>query len=126
MKEMHYGEYKRILKIDTDMEDEYKRKAEEESKEAMIKKEQRTLEDYLKEGNTFAQTGKYDEAIEKYKELIKIYPNYSQARFNLGVVYKKKGDHKEALSAFKEFVEMDPFNKMVDVANDIIKELTQI
>ena len=96
-----------------------------EVEELKVKKEQKLLEDYLNEGNELAKNKSYAEAIEKYKEAINIYPNYSQARFNLGVVYKKNNEFAEAINAFKEFIAMDPFNVMVAPAKKGVIELTK-
>jgi len=69
--------------------------------------------------------GNYGEAIQKYHEAIEIYPNYSQARFNLAVALKKNNQYKEAIKVFTEFVNMDPFNEMVNPAKASIRELTK-
>ncbi len=126
MKLLHPFEYKRILQGEVDIRETYRQKANEESKANMIKQEKKKLEDYLKEGNEFARDGKYADAIGRYKEAIKIYPNYHQARFNLGIVYKKAKKYAEAIGIFNEFIEMDQFNKMVSVAKKHISELTEL
>jgi cytochrome b subunit of formate dehydrogenase len=126
MKSMHPLEYKKQKKLTEEIQEGYKRRAEEQSKEKAVKQEKMRLEDYLKEGNTLAQSGKYEKAIEKYKEAIQIYPNYSQARFNLGVVFKKDKRYEEALTVFTEFVDMDPFNTMAGPAKKSIKELKHL
>ena len=120
----HGLEYDEITQSERDMEEDYKRKSEEKSEEAKVKKEKGMLEDYLKDGNILAKAGNYADAIKKYNEAIKIYPNFSQARFNLGVALKKNNQFKEAINTFNEFVEMDPFNEMVEPAKKSIKELT--
>jgi cytochrome b subunit of formate dehydrogenase len=126
MKLMHSLEYKKMLKKEADIKENIIKKAEEIEKESKVKKEKKMLEDYLKEGNALAQSGEYAQAVERYKEAIEIYPNYSQARFNLGVAYKKNKQYKEAITAFKEFVDMDPFNEMVTSANSNIEKLTKL
>ncbi|MFC1856383.1 tetratricopeptide repeat protein, partial [Thermodesulfobacteriota bacterium] len=126
MKKHHILTYNKIVKQDTDLVEKYEKIAEEKSQEVKVKKEQKMLEDYLKEGNAFAQSGEYGQAVEKYQEAIVIYPNYSQAKFNLGVVYKKNDQLKEAYSAFKEFVDMDPFNEMAERAKKSMKEIREL
>ncbi len=96
------------------------------SEEAKVKKQKMRLEDYLNDGNELAKNKEYDLAIEKYKEAISIYPNYSQARFNLAIVYKKNGQYKEAVDKFNEFISLDPFNQMAGKAKGIIKELKEL
>lgn len=125
MKTWHAREYERLTQSEQQMLEEYKKKSEEESDELKVQKEQKLLEDYLSEGNALAKNKNYADAIVKYKEAIQIYPNYSQARFNLGVAYKMNGQYKEAVIAFKEFTSMDPFNTMAGPAKTNIKELTK-
>jgi S1-C subfamily serine protease len=52
--------------------------------------------------------GRYQEAIASYKEAIRIKPDVTNARFNLGVAYRKSGQLREAIASFKEALKIDP------------------
>ena len=50
----------------------------------------------------------HKEAIEAYKEAIKINPNYAEAYFNLGVSYIMLKDGPSAYEQYKKLLELDP------------------
>ncbi|MEL6440927.1 MAG: tetratricopeptide repeat protein [Cyanobacteria bacterium J06621_8] len=58
----------------------------------------------------FAQE-QYDIAIRKYKEALKLYPEYVIAHNNLGNVYEKKQMIIKAVETYKEALRLDPENK---------------
>ncbi|MFX1450585.1 MAG: tetratricopeptide repeat protein [Promethearchaeota archaeon] len=50
----------------------------------------------------------YNEAIEEYKETLRIEPRYFEASTNLGITYLKKGLFNDAIQEFKRAVELAP------------------
>jgi tetratricopeptide (TPR) repeat protein len=48
------------------------------------------------------------EAIEAFKQAIKINPDYAKTHHNLGVIYLKLGMNKEALEAYKQAIRINP------------------
>jgi membrane associated rhomboid family serine protease/tetratricopeptide (TPR) repeat protein len=50
--------------------------------------------------------GDLDQAIANYKEALEIKPDLVAARHDLGVAYRRKGLHDEALAAFKQTIEL--------------------
>jgi TolA-binding protein len=70
----------------------------------------------LRLGNAQYDAGKFDGAIETYREVIKKYPNHFTiplARLSLGYAYKEKGMLKDALQQFEEIKKTEelPFIK---------------
>jgi tetratricopeptide (TPR) repeat protein len=54
------------------------------------------------EGYEADKVNQLDKAIDKYKEALKINPNFALARSNLGHAYKKQGNLKEAIKEWEE------------------------
>jgi len=52
--------------------------------------------------------GMYREAIEAYKQVIRINPDDSGAHYSLGVVYVDLGMYREAMEAFKQAIRIKP------------------
>jgi len=50
----------------------------------------------------------YDDAIEKFKMAVEIYPDFAKAYNNMGIAYKHKGNYDKAMAAFEKAVEIDP------------------
>jgi tetratricopeptide (TPR) repeat protein len=56
----------------------------------------------------YGKLGRYTEAIEAFKQAIRINPDYADAYFNLGVVYVKLGRYTEAIETFKQAIRINP------------------
>lgn len=82
-----------------------------------------TVLNLLSEANRFVEAHEYDRAESLFTEAIRLYPSYSQAHFNLAILYVKKGNKEKAISQFKRFIEIDPFSSMAAKAKELIKEL---
>ena len=50
--------------------------------------------EHLDKGRLFSAQGKIEEAINEYKEALKIDPHYKKARVNLNLLYYMKGEMK--------------------------------
>ena len=59
-------------------------------------------------GNAYGDSGKYQEAIESYKQALRIDPDYADAHFNLGYTYRKLGKYQEAIESYKQALRIDP------------------
>lgn len=81
------------------------------------------VRDLLDEGNRLAREGKYDEAAAAFEQAIRLYPEYSQARFNLAVARMRQGRNDLAEEQFRMFIEVDPFNPMAGKARDLLQEI---
>ena len=68
------------------------------------------LLDQLDRGNELFANGKYDEAIEEFKKLLKKRPEFYQININIGNAYMKKEDYNTALNYFKKVLNKDPSN----------------
>jgi tetratricopeptide (TPR) repeat protein len=58
-------------------------------------------------GLTYGKTGKYQEAVDAYKQAIKIKPDADAYR-NLGIAYNDLGKHQEAVDAYKQAIKIKP------------------
>jgi tetratricopeptide (TPR) repeat protein len=56
--------------------------------------------DWLARGNAYARGGQLAAAAEAYRETLAREPGWNDARFNLGLMQKKLGDHAAAIRAF--------------------------
>ncbi|NOX96665.1 MAG: tetratricopeptide repeat protein [Nitrospirae bacterium] len=63
---------------------------------------------HFDKGDFLGTIGFYDEAEYEFKEALKIYPPFSQAHNNLGMIYLIKGRYKEAAEEFKEAIKVNP------------------
>lgn len=77
----------------------------------------------LEEGNRLARDGRYEEACRAFEEALRLYPEYSQARFNLGVARLRQGRRDEAARQIRKFLEDDPFNPMAERAKRLLEDI---
>ena len=59
-------------------------------------------------GNAYAMNRRFDEAIQQYEQLLRIYPESKAAWNNLGSAYRATGKMNDALNAYKKAVDRDP------------------
>jgi tetratricopeptide (TPR) repeat protein len=82
-----------------------------------------SVESLLETGNRAAREGRLDAAEEAFLEALRLYPAYSQALFNLGVVRSRRGDRAGAAAALERFLEADPFGPVSGRARALLEEL---
>lgn len=82
-----------------------------------------SVEVLLERGNREAVGGRFPEAERAYEEALHLYPGYSQALFNLGVVRSRAGNVSGAIQALEEFLKQDPFSQMAPKAREVLQEL---
>lgn len=78
------------------------------------------VRELLERGNRFARENKYAEACLAYGEALRLFPDYSQARFNLAVALLRDARKGEAREQLTIFIEKDPFNPMVEKAREML------
>ena len=66
----------------------------------------------IRKGNRNYKGGRYEQAIERYKEALEIRPNNAKAQFNLGDAYYAKQSYDTAYAEFQKVVEMSPDAKL--------------
>ena len=59
--------------------------------------------------NLYSQ-GKYEQAIGKYNEYLKIYPRHVKSLYNRGRCYEELGQYERAMEDFNKALEIDPKN----------------
>jgi len=62
--------------------------------------------DRLQLGYWYADNNQYDKAITEYKRALKLDPNFADAHYELGHVYKHLGDRKTSTFHFEEFIRL--------------------
>jgi len=63
---------------------------------------------YIQIGCCYDKLGFYKDAIEAFKQAIRIDPDDAIAHYNLGVAYSQLGFYKDAVEAFKQAIRIDP------------------
>ena len=68
----------------------------------------KNAEAHYDRGVNLGTSGKHQEAIEAFKQAIRINPDYAEVHYNLGVAHGKSGMHKEAIEAYKQAIRINP------------------
>lgn len=63
---------------------------------------------YNNRGNAYAEQGRIDEAIEEYRTVLRLKPDYAEAYYNLGNAYFKQGRIDEATGKYKAVLRLKP------------------
>jgi protein O-mannosyl-transferase len=71
-------------------------------------------------GVAYNSLGRYQDAIESYKQAIKIKPDYADAHYNLGVAYLEMGDKNSALAEFNILKSLNS-----ELANNLFKKINK-
>ncbi len=77
-------------------------------KDAEIEDYEKTAEYWFNLGVCYDKSGMCKEAIEAFKQAIRIKPDHANAHYNLGVCYSKLGMDREAMEAFKQAIRIKP------------------
>jgi tetratricopeptide (TPR) repeat protein len=59
-------------------------------------------------GIAYGELGRYQEALDAYKEALRLKPDYAEAWNNLGNAYSDLGRYQEAIQAYKEALRLKP------------------
>lgn len=80
----------------------------------------------LDEANRLTREARFEDAAAIFEEALRLYPEYSQARFNLAVARMKQGRPDMAAEQFRIFLEVDPFNPMAGKARDLLDGIGKV
>jgi cytochrome c-type biogenesis protein CcmH/NrfG len=69
------------------------------------------------------QSGQYDKAIERLKELVEMNPAHIQGQLLLGIAYMNSGDTKLAKQQFEKVKEMDKDPAVQATVDSYLKDL---
>jgi len=72
-----------------------------------------TFDAIVKKAEAAKEAGRYDEAIERYREALKLKPSWFEGRFFLGTLLYDNDRYEEARDEFRRLVEADPKNGLV-------------
>ena len=86
-------------------------------------KESRRVRELLEEGNRLARDADFAGARAAFEEALRLFPDYSQARFNLAVALLRLGNVAEGRAELLRFIEADPFNPMTERARGMLDGL---
>jgi tetratricopeptide (TPR) repeat protein len=74
-----------------------------------------TAAQFVEQGNRYAQEKQYDQAVDAYRQAIKLDPNLAAAYHGLGRVYVNMGRAADALGPMRTAVRLDPANAFAHV-----------
>lgn len=94
--------------------------------EAESQKETAQVRQLLDEGNRLTRESQFEAASAAFEAALALYPEYSQARFNLAVARMKQGEAGMAAEQFRTFLETDPFNPMAGKARELLEGLLKV
>jgi tetratricopeptide (TPR) repeat protein len=77
-------------------------------KESEIEDYKKTAEYWFYLGYYYGEAGKWNDAVEAFKQSIRIEPDNANTHYNLGVAYGKLGMYKEAIEAYKQAIRIKP------------------
>jgi len=77
-------------------------------KDTEIEDYKKTAEYWVNLGYYYGVAGLYKDAIEAFKQAIRIKPDYADAHYNLGVAYGGLGMYKEEIKAYKQAIRIKP------------------
>jgi len=85
--------------------------------------EKALVQEELEKGNRLALEERYVEALYHYRRALELYPDYSQARYNMARVLARMGEREMAREAYQQFLAADPFHTLARKAQEAIREL---
>ncbi len=98
--------YKRAIALDPN-----NAAAKQGIKAASDAKQDQLVTDATKSAADLFRIGKFDEAIAKYQEVLKVTPQDASLYFNLGATYQAKKDLDAAITAYRQAINFDPKNQ---------------
>ncbi|MBM4129177.1 MAG: tetratricopeptide repeat protein, partial [Nitrospira sp.] len=72
-----------------------------------------SAESYFKRGYANETEERYAEAIDAYRQAIKMRPDYMEAYINLGIMYYRLGRYHEAIEAYQQALKRDPLSPSI-------------
>lgn len=63
---------------------------------------------YFQRGTAFFDQGKLDQALTSFQKATQADPNFTEAFYNLGILYDLQGKFSEAVEVYKRVIELDP------------------
>jgi len=95
---------------------------EQHARERLVQ-EKTQVEEELENGNRLALEERYVEALYHYRQALELYPDYSQARYNMARVLARMGEREMAREAYQMFIAADPFHALARKAQEAIREI---
>jgi len=82
---------------------------------------QLSSEDWSKQGISFLDSHRYEEAIKALTKALEINPRNAEAYYNRGYAWRMKGDLVQALTDFKMALSLMPNNKQIKTSVAILE-----
>ena len=89
----------------------------------VVAKDSTNINAQLNLGLFAVQSGQYDKAIERFKKILRIKPEYTEAYLYLGQTYANMGKKKEAIEALEKFKTLSNDETVVSEVTQYINQL---
>jgi len=117
------GAWKRHLREELARAEAGTEASPEEKARQRQSQEKAQVQEELEKGNRFALEERYVEALYHYRRALELYPDYSQARYNMARVLTRMGEREMAREAYQQFIAADPFHSLAHKAQEAMREL---
>lgn len=89
----------------------------------VVSKDSTNINAQLNLGLFAVQSGQYDKAIERFKKILRLNPEFTEAYLYLGQTYANMGKKKEAIEALEKFKELSKDETVVSEVTQYINQL---
>lgn len=92
----------------------------------VVKQKKELAVKYYKAGSEYCDTESYDRALESYKKAEEAYPDFPELHYNMGWLYGKLGDARQAIEHLQRYIILSPKSSDITEVQSYIVLLKQL